>query len=155
MVAGWVPYALIRWERRPPLLGFEGGRIAGIALAAAGLAVVLESFARFALKGRGTPAPIAPTASLVVSGLYRFVRNPMYLGVLAIVAGQALWFGSVTLLQYAGILWLLFHAFVVGYEERALRRQFGSTYESYRRGVRRWCPRLTPWNPSAVSLDGS
>jgi protein-S-isoprenylcysteine O-methyltransferase Ste14 len=151
MVAGWVPYALTRWERHPPLLGVASGRIVGMILAAGGLLVLLESFARFAIKGRGTPAPIAPTTSLVVSGLYCYVRNPMYLGVLVIIVGQALSFGSVTLLQYAGALWLLFHAFVVGYEERALRRQFGRAYETYRANVRRWWPRLTPWQPSAVS----
>jgi protein-S-isoprenylcysteine O-methyltransferase Ste14 len=147
-VAGWVPYAITRWELRPPPLGLESSRVAGIVLVALGLSVLLECFARFALRGRGTPAPIAPTASLVVSGLYRYVRNPMYWGVLTTVLGQALLFGSVPLLEYAVGLWLVFHAFVVGYEERALRRQFGDSYDTYRGNVRRWLPRLAPWNPS-------
>jgi protein-S-isoprenylcysteine O-methyltransferase Ste14 len=151
MVAGWVPYWITRWEPRPPPFGLESARIVGIALVALGLSVLLECFARFALRGRGTPAPIAPTASLVVSGLYRYVRNPMYWGVLTTVLGQALLFGSVALLEYAVALWIVFHAFVVGYEERALRRQFGDSYDAYRKNVRRWLPRPTPWDPSRRS----
>lgn len=149
MVGGWVPYALTHWEARPPLLGLEVGRFAGVLLVAGGLVALLECFARFALLGRGTPAPVAPTESLVVSGLYRFVRNPMYLGVLAAVTGQALLLGSAALVKYAAVLSLLFHAFVVGYEERALGRRFGDSYEAYRRQVRRWWPRLTAWRPPA------
>lgn len=148
MVGGWVPYALTGWEWRLPLLGVPSGRVLGVFLLAAGLAVVLESFARLAFEGRGTPAPIAPAATLVVSGLYRYVRNPMYLGVLAVVVGQALLLGSLALLAYAGVLWLLFHLFVLGYEERALRRQFGGSYETYQAHVRRWCPRIGAWPPS-------
>jgi protein-S-isoprenylcysteine O-methyltransferase Ste14 len=149
MVAGWVPYALTRWEWRAPLLGVEGGRLLGLIMFAAGLVALLESFARFALEGRGTPAPVAPTSSLVVSGLYRYVRNPMYLAVLAIVVGQALTFGSKTLLVYAAVLWFLFHGFVLAYEERALQRQFGASYEAYRKHVRRWWPRLAAWKPDS------
>jgi protein-S-isoprenylcysteine O-methyltransferase Ste14 len=149
MVAGWVPYALTRWKAHPPLLGLEVERLFGGIVGAVGLAALLECFARFALLGRGTPAPVAPTESLVVSGLYRYVRNPMYLGVLAIVAGQALLLGSAALVTYAAVLWLSFHAFVVGYEERALGRRFGDSYEAYRRHVRRWWPRLTAWRPPA------
>jgi protein-S-isoprenylcysteine O-methyltransferase Ste14 len=148
-VAGWIPYALTRWAVERPLLGWGGGRFLGAGLVAGGLSVLLESFARFAVVGRGTPAPIAPTASLVVSGLYRYVRNPMYLGVLGIVLGQALLLGSVTLAGYACVLWLLFHVFVMAYEEPALLRQFGSSYEDYRAHVRRWWPRLSPWSPPA------
>lgn len=114
-----------------------------------GLTVNVESFVRFALKGFGTPAPIAPPERLVVSGLYRFVRNPMYVGVLAAILGQALLLGSVTLLEYAGVVWLGFTAMVVVYEEPTLRRTFGASYERYCANVRRWWPRLTPWE-----LDG-
>lgn len=146
-VAGWVPYALTRWERRPAFLGLPGGRIVGAILVAGGLLALVESFARFALEGRGTPAPAAPTATLVVSGLYRHVRNPMYLGVLAVVGGQALLLGSVALLQYAAALSVLFHAFVVGYEERALLHRFGSSYETYKAHVPRWWPRFGAWRP--------
>ena len=144
-VAGWVPYLLVRWRFRPPLLGVPAGRVVGGVLAAAGAAMLVECFARFAIEGRGTPAPIAPTKGLVVSGLYRYVRNPMYVAVLTIIMGQALLFGSVRLLGYAGIVWLLVHTFVVLYEEPTLRRRFGNSYDIYRADVRRWWPRLGPW----------
>lgn len=144
-VAGWVPYLLSRWRIQPPLLGVPGERFVGGVLAVLGVAGLVECFGRFAVKGRGTPAPVAPTENLVVSGLYKHVRNPMYLAVLSAIFGQALLFGSLVLLQYAGVVWLLFHAFVLAYEEPTLRRRFGSSYEVYRANVRRWWPRLTPW----------
>jgi protein-S-isoprenylcysteine O-methyltransferase Ste14 len=100
---------------------------------------------RFVVEGRGTPAPIAPTENLVVSGLYRYVRNPMYLSVVTVIAGQAWLFASVVLLAYAGLVWLTFMVFVRIYEEPTLRRQFGAAYERYRSHVPRWIPRMTPW----------
>jgi protein-S-isoprenylcysteine O-methyltransferase Ste14 len=118
----------------------------------AGAAAVLDCFARFALEGRGTPAPVAPTENLVVSGLYRHVRNPMYVGVVAAIVGQALWFGSPVLLEYAVLVWLAFFAFVVLYEEPTLRRRFGPAYDNYRANVRRWWPRMTPWRGGTGSL---
>ena len=107
---------------------------------------MLETFGRFALEGLGTPAPVYPTKTLVVTGSYRIVRNPMYLAVVTLILGQALVFSSRPLLMYAGIVWLVVHLFVVGYEEPTLRRTFGSRYERYCLGVRRWLPRLVPWN---------
>ena len=112
---------------------------------AAGVAVVLDSFARFALQGLGTPAPVLPTRHLVVSGLYRYVRNPMYVGVLGIILGQGLLIGDGRLFAYGVLLWLVVHVFVVGYEEPTLRRSFGSEYEVFRHNVPRWIPRLSPW----------
>ena len=112
---------------------------------AAGIAVVLDSFARFALQGLGTPAPVLPTRHLVVSGLYQYVRNPMYVGVLGIILGQVLLFGDGRLFAYGVLLWLVVHVFVVGYEEPTLRRSFGAEYEAFRRNVPRWIPRLSPW----------
>jgi protein-S-isoprenylcysteine O-methyltransferase Ste14 len=106
--------------------------------------VLFDAFARFALQGRGTPAPPLPTERLVVSGLYRHVRNPMYLAVLTVVFGQALLLGSTGLLAYAALLFAAFHLFIVGYEEPTLRRRFGSEYEQYCRRVRRWWPRAGP-----------
>jgi protein-S-isoprenylcysteine O-methyltransferase Ste14 len=143
VVAGWIPYSISRWRMQPPFLGLAAGRWAGGALAIAGFVVLLDSFARFALVGEGTPAPIAPTNRLVVSGLYRYVRNPMYLAVVGAIAGQALLFANAPLLAYALGVWLLFHLFVLGYEEPTLRRQFGDSYLTYQREVRRWWPRLT------------
>ena len=112
---------------------------------AAGIAVALDSFARFALQGVGTPAPVLPTRHLVVSGLYQYVRNPMYVGVLWVLLGQGLLLGDGRLLAYALLLWLGFHVFIVGYEEPTLRRSFGTEYEAFRRNVPRWIPRLSPW----------
>ena len=106
-----------------------------------GLASVVHSFARFALEGRGTPAPIAPTESLVVSGQYRWVRNPMYVAVTSMIVGQALLFGAPGLVWYALVVAAAFHAFVLGYEEPTLARRYGESYERYRRSVNRWLPR--------------
>lgn len=114
-------------------------------VASLGVAILVECFSRFAIAGRGTPAPIAPTENLVGSGLYRHVRNPMYVAVLAIIVGQVLVFGSLVLLGYAGLVWVLFHGFVLLHEEPTLRRKFGSSYDVYRANVRRWWPRVRPW----------
>ena len=144
-VAGWIPWMLTRWRMQPPLLGASAGRWLGGALVVAGAMSVVECFGRFALKGLGTPAPVAPTERLVLSGLYRYVRNPMYVGVVAAIVGQALLFGNFVLLEYAALVWLFFFAFVVLYEEPTLQRRFGASYEAYRANVRRWWPRITPW----------
>jgi protein-S-isoprenylcysteine O-methyltransferase Ste14 len=130
---------------QPPQLRFSGFRVIGALMIAAGIAVVLDSFTRFALQGLGTPAPILPTRHLVVSGLYQYVRNPMYVGVLAIILGQGLLFGDGRLFAYGVLLWLGVHIFVVGYEEPTLRRSFGSEYDAFRRNVPRWIPRPSPW----------
>jgi protein-S-isoprenylcysteine O-methyltransferase Ste14 len=86
-----------------------------------------------------------PTRRLVVSGLYRWVRNPMYVAVVAAVIGQALILGSAALLGYAGVLWLGFHLFVIGVEEPMLRRDFAEEYAAFCAAVPRWLPRLRPW----------
>jgi len=146
-VAGLVPWTLTQWEPGPTLLRIDAGRWIGVFLGLAGAIVVVESFVRFALDGLGTPAPIAPTQRLVVSGLYRFVRNPMYVGVLAAILGQALLLGRRVLLGYAALVFVAFSAFVALYEEPTLRRRYGREYDDYRAHVGRWWPRLTPWPP--------
>ena len=145
-IAGLVPWWISGWEMQTPFPGFVPIRIVGVILIVAGLPVLLESFARFALEGLGTPAPILPTAHLVVRGFYRFVRNPMYFAVTALVLGQALLFGSLPLVVYSAAIALAFHIFVIAYEEPALRRSFGAEYEAYCAHVRRWLPRLKPWH---------
>jgi protein-S-isoprenylcysteine O-methyltransferase Ste14 len=142
VVAGLVPWLLTDWTSNDwpiPL------RLLGAASIAAGLALVLPAFVRFAVEGRGTPAPVAPTERLVVTGAYRYVRNPMYLGVAALIVGQGLLLGQAVLLAYAAIFVVVVTAFVRGYEEPTLARTFGAQYESYRRAVPRWRPRLRPW----------
>lgn len=145
-VAGWIPWALTRWQMQAPLSGLAAGRWLGYALVGVGAVGVVECFVRFAIKGIGTPAPVLPTECLVVSGLYQYVRNPMYVCVVTAIAGQALVLGSIVLLEYAALVWLFFFAFVLLYEEPTLRQRFGSSYEDYRANVRRWWPRITPWH---------
>ena len=151
VIAGVIPFALVGWTMEPPLLGLPGARLAGVVAVGLGLAGLLDCFARFALEGLGTPSPVEQTEVLVVSGLYRFVRNPMYVCVLAMVAGQALLFGKAWLLPYVGVLLIAFHLFVTLHEEPNLRRRFGTSYEAYCLGVRRWLPRLRPWRGASAS----
>jgi protein-S-isoprenylcysteine O-methyltransferase Ste14 len=147
-VAVLIPYLITGWELREPILGLPGERMVASALLATGLVLLVEAFGRFALVGRGTPAPVAETERLVVSGSYEHVRNPMYLAVVAVILGQALLFGSWLLVGYALLAWIIVHLFVVFYEERRLARRFGEEYDAYRASVRRWVPRLKPWRPS-------
>jgi protein-S-isoprenylcysteine O-methyltransferase Ste14 len=114
-------------------------------LVAAGTLVLLDSFTRFAIKGLGTPAPIFPTRYLVITGLYRYVRNPMYVAVVAVIVGQGLILENTRVLEYGALVWLGFHLFVVVYEEPTLRATFGPEYETFCSGVPRWIPRRSPW----------
>lgn len=144
---------LFGWRITQPVFGLIDTRIVGVIAILIGLACLLECFGRFAFEGRGTPAPVAQTEILVVSGLYRFVRNPMYVAVLTIVLGEGLLFGNTLLFAYAIALWIVFHLFVKFYEEPQLVRRFGASYETYRQDVPRWWPRLTPWNESRLPVD--
>ena len=144
MLAGVIPWSITHWEFRPPFLAAEATRFAGLAFIIAGVPGLLDSFARFALQGLGTPAPIAPPRNLVVSGLYRYVRNPIYVAVVAVILGQAVLFADWHLLGYGALIWLFFHIFIIAYEEPTLRQSFGAEYESYCGNVPRWLPRLTP-----------
>jgi protein-S-isoprenylcysteine O-methyltransferase Ste14 len=145
LVAGLVPFWLTHWRFQPPLLEARVLRVFGAALIGFGSAIVLDSFRRFALQGLGTPAPVLPTSHLVVSGLYRYVRNPMYVGVAAAILGQGLLFGDKDTLAYGVLVWVAFHLFVLFYEEPTLRHTFGEEYEIFFRNVPRWIPRLHPW----------
>ena len=98
-----------------------------------------------------TPAPNVAPERLVVGGVYRYVRNPMYVAALAAIVGQALLLGRLGLLLYAGAIWLVAAAFVRWYEEPTLTRRFGADYEAYRRAVPAWWPQLSPWKPSERS----
>ena len=149
IVAGWVPWWISKWRMQAPLLGWLPLRFVGGLLIGAGLPVLLDSFARFAFQGLGTPAPVFPTRHLVVSGLYRHVRNPMYVAVAAVILGQGLLFGNVSVLRYGALVWLAFHLFVLAYEEPTLRATFGAEYEAFRHNVPRWIPRLRPWRGGA------
>jgi protein-S-isoprenylcysteine O-methyltransferase Ste14 len=128
-----------------PLLGTSLFRVVGVLLVVAGLAALLDSFAGFALQGLGTPAPIFPTRHLVVSGLLRYVRNPMYVPVLSLILDQGLLFGSIRVLEYGIAVWVAFYLFVLVYEEPTLRNSYGLEYEEFCANVPRWIPRLRPW----------
>ena len=145
---GVFPWWITGWAFRAPFLGFEFTRYFGVLLILAGVPGLVDSFTQFAVKGLGTPAPIAPTQNLVVSGLYRYVRNPMYIAVVSVIFGQAFLFGDQRLLLYGAVFWLTCHLFVLFYEEPTLERTFGAKYDSFRANVPRWIPRLTPWNGS-------
>jgi protein-S-isoprenylcysteine O-methyltransferase Ste14 len=141
VVAGLAPWLLTGWEVREPLPGWVVLRVVGALLLAAGVAVLLDAFVRFVAEGLGTPAPVAPTEHLVVGGLYRYVRNPMYLAVAATIIGQALLLGQLLLLLYAAAFLAIVAAFVRWYEEPTLSRHFGSEYDNYRDRVPGWWPR--------------
>jgi len=132
-----VPWLLTRWDvdEQPAAL-----RVLGVAFLIAGGALVLETTTRFALHSRGTPAPWAPPERFVERGSYKFVRSPMYLGVLLLIVGQALLLGREILYLWAVAAWLMFTAFLFFYEEPGLRRRFGVDYDDYRRRVHRWSP---------------
>jgi protein-S-isoprenylcysteine O-methyltransferase Ste14 len=142
-VAGVAPWIISGWwHRAEPRLDVH---VLGVFVVGLGVVSLLESFVRFVLVGHGTPAPAAPPNKLVVSGQYRFVRNPMYVALIVIVLGQGVWLSSRGLLAYATFLWGAFHWQVVAHEEPTLAKQFGESFAAYRRGVPRWLPRLTPW----------
>ena len=145
MLAALVPWWITQWEFRRAFFGVELTRVLGGVLIIAGVPGLVDSFARFALDGVGTPAPVAPTQKLIVTGLYRYVRNPIYIAVVAVILGQALLFGDERLLSYGALFWLACHVFVVTYEEPTLKRTFGMEYETFLANVPRWIPRLTPW----------
>jgi len=145
--AGVIPWWFSQWRVKPSALDVTWLKIVGAALVAFGLLLLLDSFARFALQGVGTPAPVLPTRHLVVSGAYRHVRNPIYVAVVALILGQGFLFAREGLLLYGAIIWLAFHLFVVAYEEPALRSTFGAEYDRFAANVPRWLPRIRPWTP--------
>ena len=137
-VAVYVPL-LIAESRSPASLG---AFVVALALFAVGGATYAWCVWDFAAFGRGTPAPIDAPKRLVIRGLYRFTRNPMYVGVLTVILGWAVLFQSAILVVYALFVGTCFHLFIVFYEERHLRRRFGAEYEDYCARVGRWLPRL-------------
>jgi protein-S-isoprenylcysteine O-methyltransferase Ste14 len=139
MVAGYIPLFLLRSGPQ-----VQTGLFAYLAfpLWILGGMILLWSFWNFLAQGRGTPAPIDPPRELVATGFYRYVRNPMYVAVLAILLGQFLWSGYWSLLLYALLVFIAFHVFVTYYEEPTLQQKFGAAYEDYLRRVPRWIPRF-------------
>ena len=147
VVAGVIPWWLTGWRFVDPLPYWLLLRFVGAILVLVGVGGLVWAFVQFVTEGIGTPAPVAPTERLVIGGLYRFVRNPMYLAVLTTIAGQALLLGQLSLLAYGGAVAAAFAAFVLGYEEPVLRRRYGVAYEDYRRTVPGWWPRRPHADP--------
>lgn len=146
VVAGVVPWWITGWRPAEPPWPWPV-RAAGGALILAAAPILVRAFVAFVVEGAGTPAPVAPTARLVVGGLYRHVRNPMYLAVVAAIAGQALLLGRPRLLAYGAASLAVMVAFVRVHEEPALRARYGAAYDRYRRAVPGWWPRRRPWRP--------
>ena len=142
VVAGLVPWWLTGWVAGPTNLALV---VVGWLLVVTGAAALLASFVRFAVEGRGTPAPVAPTDVLVVGGLYRYVRNPMYLAVVAVILGQAMVLARPVLLVYATVVLAATAAFVKVYEEPTLAERYGTQYDAYSAAVRGCWPRRHPW----------
>lgn len=153
-VVGLVPWWISHWRMSAPLLGFGGFRAIGGFCIICGTPVLLDSFARFALRGLGTPAPLLPTEHLVTTGLYRYVRNPMYVAVSLLIFGQGLLLGSEDVLVYGLCVCAAFGFFVWLYEEPTLRKSFGAEYDEFCANVPRWFPRLTPWKGSPIRIHG-
>jgi protein-S-isoprenylcysteine O-methyltransferase Ste14 len=143
VVAGLVPWWLTGWHANDVWLPV---RAIGVVLIAGGAAALIHAFARFVIEGLGTPAPAFPTERLVVGGLYRYVRNPMYLAVGAAIVGQALLLGQPVLVAYAGAFAVAVALFVHGYEQPTLAHRFGAQYDAYRSAVPAWLPRRRAWN---------
>jgi len=143
VVAGLVPWLLTDWEVRRDAL--SSLRLLGLFLIAAGAGALIGAFVRFVVEGLGTPAPVAPTENLVVGGLYRYVRNPMYLAVVATILGQAMLLGQPVLVVWAALVTAAVASFVLLYEEPTLSRRYGAEYDEYREAVPRWLPRPRPW----------
>jgi protein-S-isoprenylcysteine O-methyltransferase Ste14 len=143
-VAVLIPWALVGYFG-PGVLQFGPLSLLAIPLWALGAAGLFWSALDFAQKGEGTPAPIDAPKKLVVSGLYRYVRNPMYVSVLTILLGQFLWFSSRWVFAYSLFMFTAFHLFITNYEEPNLKRLFGAQFERYARAVPRWLPRLKPY----------
>jgi protein-S-isoprenylcysteine O-methyltransferase Ste14 len=146
-VAGWIPW-YVAGRPRLDAIPMSGVRGAALVVALAGWMVLLWCARDFARQGRGTPAPYDPPRRLVTAGLYRFVRNPMYVAVVSSIVAQAVWYGSRAVLWYGVGMGLLFHVRVVLFEEPTLASAFGEEFAAYRARVPRWLPRIGSHGPA-------
>ena len=143
-VVGLIPWLVTRWELPDSTAVWRV--VLGVLLIVAGLIPAAHAFVQFARAG-GTPMPLAPPERLVVNGFNRYVRNPMYVGLLSAILGQALLFGSLGLVLYAAAVWIITASFVRWYEEPTLSHRYRTEYEEYRHNVPAWLPRWRPWRP--------
>lgn len=139
LVAGYVPYLILgRLKRNSAFSEFGITQGIGLALFVLGFIIMIHCITFFAIKGRGTLSPADPTKKLVVSGLYKFSRNPMYVGVMSMLIGEAIFFNSFDLWIYSALIFVAFNLFISFVEEPRLKRDFGEEYLSYRQKVRKW-----------------
>lgn len=139
VVTGLIPYLLLRnsgktfFPEQWTIWHFVGAFIMIV-----GFSILIRCILRFATEGKGTISPIDPTKKLVAKGLYRYSRNPMYVGAMTLLIGEAIFWQSLMLALYAGTVFIAFNLFIILHEEPRLRRDFGAEYEEYFRNVRRW-----------------
>ena len=139
VVAGLIPYLILRYKIDDVFdQPFHFHKALGVLLVLTGLIILFDCIVRFAVQGRGTLSPADPTKKLVIKGLYRFSRNPMYVGVLLILTGETIFFYPNDLWTYSLFVFFLFHLFVLFVEEPRMRRDFGEEYDRYCQKVRRW-----------------
>jgi protein-S-isoprenylcysteine O-methyltransferase Ste14 len=149
LVLVMLPWLITRFRMPAQPVGPQVIVACGLILA--GLVPLLESIVRFVVVGHGTLMPAVPTERLVVTGLYRYVRNPMYAGVVTALLGQALLFRSRHMLVYVATVWIIMHLFVCFYEEPTLAATFPDDFPRFKQNVPRWLPRLKPWNDNRLS----
>lgn len=139
LVVGFLPYLIAKAELQNAFrVPFEFYHILGIILFLLGLVVLLHCILNFALVGKGTLSPLDPTKQLVISGLYKYSRNPMYVGVMLMLLGECLVLRSISLMVYSGVVFIAFNLFIIFREEPRLVKTFGKAYDDYRKSVRRW-----------------
>jgi protein-S-isoprenylcysteine O-methyltransferase Ste14 len=142
----WLPWYLGYWHVNKPLPGWVIAQVIGVVLVVLGMIPIVQAFVAFVRAG-GTPAPVASPPRLVVDGFYAHVRNPIYVGFLVVLLGQALIFGSIGMARYAAIAWIIAASAVRWYEQPRLTRKFGEPYLEYLRAVPAWIPRIRAWTP--------
>ena len=128
-----------------PTSGFQ--LVAGLVVVLLGLFVMAQTILTFIRIGKGTLAPWSPTRKLIVGGMYAYVRNPMILGVITVLLGESIAFGSMSILTWAVLVFLINTVYFIFSEEPGLEKRFGDEYREYKRKVPRWIPRLRPWKP--------
>lgn len=139
LVTGLIPWLLLRGTNTPFVPEtWSGLHLIGLFVATAGLTVLMICIWRFPFEGKGTISPLDPTKNLVTHGLYRYSRNPMYVGAILLLIGEAIFYMSWVLVVYAGIVFLAFHFFILLHEEPRLKRAFPDEYDEYRKKVGRW-----------------
>lgn len=138
-----IPYLIISFFSPPDYYKIVRLQYIGIIPFLIGLVISLRCFYDFISVGKGTPVPIDPPKKLVIIGMYRFVRNPMYIGILFLLFGEAIFFKSFVLLGYTACVYCLFQIFIIGFEEPMLKTKFGKEYEDYCKIVPRWLIHLS------------